>query len=202
MQIPDPALVVLVGAAGSGKSTWAAAHYRPTEVVSSDALRAAVGSGTADLDASDEAFQILDQVVAGRCRRGLTVVVDTLGLDADRRAGWAALARKAGLPVVAVVFDTPAATCRARNAARDRPVPASVLGLQLHRMRDIQRELEAEGWDVHVVDSETSVAAAPTAPVATGPVATRPIAARPVAVARGRHTGQCPWRHREPTVHG
>ena len=34
MQVPDPALVLLVGAAGSGKSTWAAARYRDVEVVS------------------------------------------------------------------------------------------------------------------------------------------------------------------------
>ena len=44
-RIPDPALVVLIGASGSGKSAWAAAHYRATEVVSSDRLRAVVGSG-------------------------------------------------------------------------------------------------------------------------------------------------------------
>jgi len=158
MRIPDPALVVLVGAAGSGKSTWAAAHYRPTEVISSDDLRALVGSGTADLDASNDAFQILDQVVTGRTRRGLTVVVDTLGLDPERRAGWAALARSAGLPTVAVVFDTPGATCRARNAARDRPVPASVLGAQLQRVRDVRSELAGEGWEVHVVGGEEAAA--------------------------------------------
>jgi len=86
VQVPDPALVLLVGAAGSGKSTWAAAHYRDVEVVSADALRAVVGSGTADLDASADAFRLLDQIVEGRTRRGLTVVVDTLGLDPERRA--------------------------------------------------------------------------------------------------------------------
>ena len=54
--LPDPALVVLVGASGSGKSVWAAEHYRPDEVVSSDRLRALVGSGEHDLDASADAF--------------------------------------------------------------------------------------------------------------------------------------------------
>jgi predicted kinase len=39
--LPDPALVVLVGSSGSGKSVWAAEHYRPHEVVSSDRLRLA-----------------------------------------------------------------------------------------------------------------------------------------------------------------
>src|SRR5690242_8818811 len=78
VQLPDPAMVLLVGAAGSGKSTWAAEHYRAVEVVSADALRAVVGSGTADLDASVDAFRLLDQIVEGRARRGLTVVIDTL----------------------------------------------------------------------------------------------------------------------------
>jgi alkanesulfonate monooxygenase SsuD/methylene tetrahydromethanopterin reductase-like flavin-dependent oxidoreductase (luciferase family)/predicted kinase len=154
VQIPDPALVLLVGAAGSGKSTWAAARYRDVEVVSSDALRAVIGSGTADLDASDDAFRLLDQIVEGRARRGLTVVVDTLGLDPVRRAAWAALARESGLPLVAVVFDTAAAVCRARNASRDRPVPAAVLAGQLRRVREVGPELGQEGWDVRVLSAE------------------------------------------------
>ncbi|MEO5666189.1 MAG: LLM class flavin-dependent oxidoreductase [Nocardioides sp.] len=163
MQIPDPALVLLVGASGSGKSTWAAAHHRDLEVVSSDALRAIVGSGTADLDASEDAFRIVDQVVEGRCRRGLTVVVDTLGLDPVRRTAWATLARQAGLATVAVVFDTPAVVCRTRNAARDRPVPASVLSTQLARMREVRAELDAEGWDVRVVSSDEPLPVVSTA---------------------------------------
>ena len=65
MPLPDPAVVVLVGAAGSGKSTWAAAHYRRAEIVSSDDLRGVVGSGPADLDASDDAFDLLERIVAG-----------------------------------------------------------------------------------------------------------------------------------------
>jgi alkanesulfonate monooxygenase SsuD/methylene tetrahydromethanopterin reductase-like flavin-dependent oxidoreductase (luciferase family)/predicted kinase len=174
VQIPDPALVVLVGASGSGKSTWAAEHYRDSEVVSSDALRAVVGSGTADLDASEDAFRLLDQIVDGRVRRGLTVVVDTLGLDPIRRNAWASLARQAGLATVAVVFDTPTAVCRSRNAARDRPVPANVLSTQLQRMREVRAELEAEGWDVGVVSAEepapvSAPTAAPPAPTEGGP---------------------------------
>jgi alkanesulfonate monooxygenase SsuD/methylene tetrahydromethanopterin reductase-like flavin-dependent oxidoreductase (luciferase family)/predicted kinase len=167
MRLPDPALVLLVGASGSGKSAWAASRYRDVEVVSSDALRAVVGSGTGDLDATDDAFRLLDQVVEGRTRRGLTVVVDTLGLDAARRATWAEAARRAGLPTVAVVLDTPASVCRARNAGRDRRVPARVLDDQLRRVRDVPDELRAEGWDVRVVghdEPSPSEAARPEVP--------------------------------------
>jgi predicted kinase len=83
--LPDPALVVLIGASGSGKSAWAAARYRPEEVVSSDRLRGVVGSGEHDLDASVDAFGLLDQIVAARLRRGLATVVDALGVDPARR---------------------------------------------------------------------------------------------------------------------
>ncbi|HNQ05862.1 MAG TPA: ATP-binding protein [Tetrasphaera sp.] len=101
---PDPALIVLVGAAGSGKSTWAAAHYRASEIVASDALRAVVGTGSADLDASADAFAALDLIVAARLRRGLTTVIDTLGLDDARRAAYLDAGQRAGLPCVAVAF--------------------------------------------------------------------------------------------------
>ncbi len=146
--LPDPALVVLVGPSGSGKSTWAAARYRRDEIVSSDALRGVVGSGPHDLDASDDAFAILEQVVAARLGRGLTTVVDTLGFDVERRARWLGLAEAARLPAVAVAFMTDDAECRRRNAERDRPVPAPALAGQLKRHRAVVGELDAEGWEL------------------------------------------------------
>jgi alkanesulfonate monooxygenase SsuD/methylene tetrahydromethanopterin reductase-like flavin-dependent oxidoreductase (luciferase family)/predicted kinase len=145
--LPDPALVVLVGAAGSGKSTWATARYRRAEIVSSDDLRGVVGSGPADLDASTDAFELLERIVAARLGRGLTTVIDTLGLDPERRVRWRDAARAAGLPAVAVVLDTPAPECRRRNAARDRPVPAPVLADQVRRVAALRDSLAAEGWD-------------------------------------------------------
>ena len=147
------------------------ARYRAAEVVSSDALREVVGSGPADLDASVESFDLLDRIVAARARRRLTVVVDTLGLDPVRRAAYLAVARSARLPAIAVVVDTAASVCRARNTQRDRPVPAPVLTQQLRRMRAVVAELEGEGWDiVHVVTEDS---AAPESPPAPAPAAAR-----------------------------
>ena len=173
-EVPDPALVVLVGAAGSGKSTWASGRYRAQEIVSSDELRGIVGSGPHDLDASAEAFSLLDQIVAGRVRRGLTTVIDTLGLDSARRSDHLAAARAAGLPAVVVFLDTEEATTRARNAGRDRPVPAGVLAEQIRKARSVRAALAEEGWDRVVVvrhKDEAMPAAGPAAaprPVADG----------------------------------
>ena len=145
--LPDPAIVVLVGASSSGKSTWAQRAYRAEEIVSSDDLRGVVGSGRHDLDATTDAFRLLDDIVAARARRGLTCVVDTRGLDVPRRRGYLAVARANKLPAVAVHFDVPAALARQRNTERDRPVPAPVLAAQLARAAEVVDELAVEGWD-------------------------------------------------------
>jgi alkanesulfonate monooxygenase SsuD/methylene tetrahydromethanopterin reductase-like flavin-dependent oxidoreductase (luciferase family)/predicted kinase len=155
--IPDPATVVLVGPSGSGKSAWAAGQYLPREIVSSDHLRSVVGSGEHDLDASVDAFALLDQIVAARTRRRLTTVVDTLGLDAERRLAYLARARESGLPAVAVLFDTDPALCRQRNRTRPRPVPAAVLDAQLRRMPEVAAQLAAEGWDAIVSPAAVTV---------------------------------------------
>jgi alkanesulfonate monooxygenase SsuD/methylene tetrahydromethanopterin reductase-like flavin-dependent oxidoreductase (luciferase family)/predicted kinase len=146
--LPDPALVVLIGPTSSGKSTWAAARYRAPEIVSSDALRDVVGSGELDIEASADAFALLDLIVAARTRRGLTTVVDTIGMDATRRRGYLDVAVRAGLPAVAVLFEIDASECRRRNRARDRPRPASAVDAQLRRMPDAVTEIDAEPWTV------------------------------------------------------
>jgi alkanesulfonate monooxygenase SsuD/methylene tetrahydromethanopterin reductase-like flavin-dependent oxidoreductase (luciferase family)/predicted kinase len=155
--VPDPAVVVLAGAAGSGKSTWATERFRSAEIVSSDALRAAVGSGPSDLDASVEAFALLDQIVAARTKRSLMTVIDTLGLDPQRRSDYRRLARAAGLPAVLVIMNTAAALCRGRNRRRDRPVPAPVLSDQLRKINRLIDSAEEEGWDqILIIDQDTA----------------------------------------------
>jgi alkanesulfonate monooxygenase SsuD/methylene tetrahydromethanopterin reductase-like flavin-dependent oxidoreductase (luciferase family)/predicted kinase len=169
--LPDPAIVVLVGASGAGKSTWAQQAYRAQEIVSSDDLRGVVGSGRRDLDASTDAFRLLDEIVTARARRGLTCVIDTLGLDAERRRGYRALAAAHGLPAVAVVFEVPAAVARERNAARERPVPAPVLAAQLRRAAQAREEVEGEGWH-RVLTVRVAAADAPAPAPAAQPHAT------------------------------
>ena len=155
--IPDPALVVLVGPSASGKTTWASEHFRPEEIVSSDRLRAIVGSGEHDLDASADAFSILDQIVAARLRRRLLTVVDTLGFDDERRLRHLALAREQGLPAILVVFDVPPEAARDRNRHRTRPIPASVLTAQLRRFRQIRPHLADQGWIIRTSDQEVAI---------------------------------------------
>lgn len=157
-RIPNDALVVLVGPAGSGKSTWAAMHARPEQVVSSDALRGVVGVHPTDQKASKDAFAVLDQIVAARLKRGLFTIIDATSLQADTREGWRQLANDAGRACHAVVFDTPAAECRKRNKARDRPVPARVLTGQIQALESVLEVIDDEGFDdVHRHDDGVRV---------------------------------------------
>jgi F420-dependent oxidoreductase-like protein len=163
IRLAEGSLIVLVGPPASGKSTWAAANFPPHQVVSSDALRALVGSGEHDQRASKDAFALLDDVIARRLRRRLTTVVDTLGTDAPRRARWRAAAADAGVPCVAIVFDADPTVFRARNRARDRPVPARVLASMLEGWPAVRDGLADEGFAaVHRADTTTDTDAVPT----------------------------------------
>jgi len=147
IRLPDPCLVVLVGASAAGKSHWAAAQFPAGHVVSSDALRAVVGRDEHDQRAGKDAFDVLELIVDRRSRRGLTTVVDSTGLDAKLRARWLGLARRHHLTAHVVVFTTDDRLCRARNKARSRPVPPATLTGQLRAAAEVGAALAAEGWD-------------------------------------------------------
>lgn len=149
MIVPSGALIVLAGPSGAGKSTWAGERFRPDQIVSSDVLRGIVGLGPNDQRAGTDAFAVLKLVVERRMKRGLTTIVDSLGLDATQRAVWIAAARKHDRPVHAVAFDTPAKECRARNKARAHPVPSKAVSSQLERWPTVKLELTDEFDEVH-----------------------------------------------------
>lgn len=145
--IPDPALVLLVGPSGAGKSTFAQAHFRPTEIVSSDAMRAMLADNPGDQGASAEAFHILSILVAGRLKRSLTTVVDATNLRAANRKRYRKLADRYELPTVAIAFDLPARLYLARNSQRaERVVEDSVISEQAARMGQALAELPGEGY--------------------------------------------------------
>lgn len=159
LRLPAPSLVVLIGPSASGKSTWAAEHFAANEIVSSDALRAMVGAGEDDQTAGASAFDLLERIVAERMRRGLTTVVDTLGMNSDQRSRWIELARDANVPVHAIVFDTDPDLCEHRNDRRIRPIPKTVLRKQISRFKKVMGELDDEDFDaVHVEQPVAAVA--------------------------------------------
>lgn len=197
LMLPDPVAVVMVGPPGAGKSHWASEHFAANQIVSSDSLRAAVGRGENDLDASTDAFALLATIVGLRMKRRLTTVIDTLGFDPVLRAEWIALAKANRLPCHAVVMATPDAICRERNRARTKQVPAQVLADQLKRMRNVVIDIETEPFDsVHTIDStvDAPLTAKTNAP---SPRSTEPAGARglatPGALRFGLQLSAFPW---------
>lgn len=152
--IPARALVLLIGPSGAGKSTFAARHFRPTEILSSDAFRALVADDESDLRATPAAFEILRRVLTYRLRGGRLSVVDATNVTAADRRSMLELARRARRPAVAVVFDLPEELCQERNRRRrGRVVDAAVVHRQAeHLARSLADPdgLRAQGFaDVH-----------------------------------------------------
>jgi protein phosphatase len=154
IDVPAGALVVLIGAAASGKSTFAARYFAADCVVSSDRLRVEASRPISD----DMVFADLHRQVQARLAAGLVAVVDATNIDWMWRAALIADARRYGSPAIAIVFNLPLDVCLARNAARSRKVPAPVIRRQVADVaRGIQR-LDLEGFAaVHIMRSAADV---------------------------------------------
>jgi predicted kinase len=152
--LPDPSLVVLVGAAGSGKSTLAARLFAPDEIVSSDALRAAVSGSEADQTASAVAFRILHRTLERRLADRAMTVIDATNTRAEHRRPLLTRARAAGVPAVALILDLSGAQVHAQNAARtERVVDRAVVDRHLTSIRQTVDDgrLATEGFDQVVI---------------------------------------------------
>jgi len=157
--LPADALVLLVGAAGSGKTSLAARLFPPEAVLSSDALRAELSGDPANQAVSRLAFQLLHGRAESRLAAGRLTVVDATNVTAAARRPLRRLAARHGRPVIAVVLDLPPATCLERNARRPgRAVPEPAV---LRQLADLRRavdrgELGAEGFDELVILTESA----------------------------------------------
>lgn len=157
--LPSDALIVLIGVAASGKSTFAGAHFAPTEVLSSDALRALIADSPAAQGATDDAFDLLHRILAMRLRRGRLTVVDATNVEDWARAELLAISRHHRRPVVAVVLDVPLRVALERNAARPSPRPPPSAVRRQHRLlADSLPSLAHEGFEsVHRLRSAEEI---------------------------------------------
>jgi protein phosphatase len=147
LAVPRDALVLMIGVAASGKSTFAARHFLPTEVLSSDAMRAMITDDPHAQGATDDAFDLLHRLLAMRLRRGRRTVVDATNVEAWARAELLAVARHHRRPSVAIVLDLPLELALERNARRPAPHPPPTAVRRQHRwLRDTLVELPHEGF--------------------------------------------------------
>lgn len=159
LEIPNLSLVVLIGPSGSGKSTFARRHFKPTEVLSSDACRGLVSDDENDQSASTDAFDVLRYIAGKRLARGLLTVVDATNVQDEARKPFVALAREYHCIPVAIVLDVSPKVCVERNAARpDRDFGAHVVTRQASQLRSSIKHLKREGFrHVHLLSGEAAI---------------------------------------------
>jgi predicted kinase len=142
-----PSVVVLCGPAACGKSTFAARHFRPTQIISSDHARSLVCDDEGDQRHSAEAFALVNFIIEQRLSINRLCVVDSTALTPEARRTLLDLARKHGVTCVVFLFDTPLETCIARDQVRERSVGRLVIERQYRIFERERNNLEREGFD-------------------------------------------------------
>ncbi|MFC1402316.1 MULTISPECIES: polynucleotide kinase-phosphatase [Streptacidiphilus] len=163
LPVPDLSLVVLVGSTGSGKSSFAARHFRPTEVLSSDTCRGLVSDDDNDQSATKDAFDVLHYIAGKRLAAGRLTVVDATSVQPESRRHLVNLAREYDVLPVAIVLDVPESVCAERNALRPDRAAFSphVIPRQQRELRRSLKFLEREGFrKVHLLRGVAEVEAA------------------------------------------
>lgn len=147
ISIPNLSLVVLIGPSGAGKSTFARRHFRPTEILSSDACRAMVGDDENDQTVTKDAFEVLRFIAGKRLALGRLTVIDATNVQPEARKPLVELARQYHCLPVAIVLDLPERVCHERNRGRDdRNFGEHVVRNQKARLRRSFRGLRKEGF--------------------------------------------------------
>jgi len=157
--IPELSLVVLIGPSGCGKSSFARAHFKPTEVLSSDFCRGLVSDDENEQAATKDAFDVLHYVARKRLAAGRLTVVDATNVQQEARKPLVELAREFHVLPVAIVLNLPEKLCHERNQNRpDRQFGSHVVRNQSQQLRRSIRGLEREGFrHVFVMSSPEEV---------------------------------------------
>ena len=147
IKIPELSLVVLVGASGSGKSSFAAKNFLATEVLSSDVCRGLVSDDENNQAVTADAFDILRYIAGKRLSVGRLTVVDATNVQPEARRTLIDLAKSQHVLAVAVVLNVPTEVCLERNALRpDRDFGPHVVRRQLDQLRRSLKGLRREGF--------------------------------------------------------
>jgi len=154
LDIPELAVVALIGASGSGKSTLARKLFLPTEILSSDFFRGLVSDDENDQASTPDAFDALYYLLEKRLARGKLTVVDATNVRAEDRKRLVEYARRYHCFAVAIVVNTPERVCLERNSTRpDRDFGPHVVRRQIGELKRGLRGLDREGFRyVHILD--------------------------------------------------
>ncbi len=118
LTFPELSLIVLIGASGAGKSTFARKHFKSTEILSSDYFRGLVSDDENDQAATKDAFDVLHYILAKRLAAGKLTVIDATNVQPESRKSLLNLAKQYHCFAVAIAFNLPESVCHERNKQR------------------------------------------------------------------------------------
>jgi protein phosphatase len=145
--LPELSLVVLIGVSGSGKSTFARRHFKPTEVLSSDVCRGWVSDDDNNQAVTSDAFEVLHFLARKRLKVGRLTVVDATNVQPESRKPLVDIAREFHCLPVAIVLDLPERLAHERNRARsDRTFGPHVIRKQSSELHQSLKRLAREGF--------------------------------------------------------
>lgn len=157
LRVPSPALIVLCGPAGSGKSTFAGRHFPPSAVVSSDRCRAMLADDEHNMAVSREAFDLFHAIIDHRLRFRRLTVADSTALRKEARKRLLEIGRRRNLPVLLIVFDVTEDRCHLHDRLRERKVGRAVIARQVRLLSEALRTIPQEGFDsVTVLDDASA----------------------------------------------
>lgn len=159
INIPDHSLVLLVGASGAGKSSFAKKHFKPTEILSSDDCRAWVSDDENKQSATNDAFDLLHYMAAKRLKNGLLTVIDATNVQKESRKSFIELAKTYHCLPIAFVLDIEGKICEERNESRtDRSLDPYIIRQQRQQVKRSIKSLKAEGFrQIHKLNSVMEV---------------------------------------------
>jgi protein phosphatase len=147
INLPELALVLLIGPSGSGKSTLAKRLFKSTEIVSSDFCRALISDDENSMEATSDAFDLAHDIIAKRLKRGLLTVLDATNLRPEDHKICVDIAKKYHVIPCAIVLNLPESVCQKQNKARtDRVLSSRVISNHIQQLRKSVFKLKYEGF--------------------------------------------------------
>jgi protein phosphatase len=155
IQVPRRTLLVLCGPAGSGKSTFAAQHFIPTNIVSSDYCRAMICDDVNNQQVNRDTFDLFYYIIQKRMFLGRFTVADSTALQSEARRKLRELSRRSGYLGCLLIFNIPPEICLERDKMRQRIVGEQVVAYHAGLLQRTLQDAPQEGWEqVHVLGEE------------------------------------------------
>ncbi|GAC1468541.1 MAG: hypothetical protein PVSMB5_13780 [Ktedonobacteraceae bacterium] len=163
--MPQRTLIVLCGAAGSGKSTFAhnfvAQHsdqgYKATTIVASDYCRALICDDETNQQVNRDTFDLFHYIIDKRMLQNRLTIADSTALQAEARQKLLNLAHRHNYFTCLFVFNMALATCllHDQQQSRGRIVGEQVITYHLSLLQHALRVIPHEGWDqVHILNEQ------------------------------------------------